>query len=669
MRESHFASVSLRTVAASACLLSLLSPMGLVARASTPEDRDLAFEAARQSVSFPENYDYRHELIAERAGKQQVNPARAAATERLAERVKGFTLHLDETSGLPLMVTTVAPGARLSGRGVRDAETAARTFLATNADIYGVAARDLSTLEKVFVTSPEGGATIVRMHQMVGGIPVFRSDFSIVMTPGENAVVGTSGTIFPNVAVGTSSKTLAVSMKDAVARASKDLAPVKSFLAGDFDDAGIDDAGYTRLSYRPDSSAVVVNPQFGEGLRARQVIFPIAAGEAIPAYYVEVNLTGELAGAGPYYSYVISAVDGRILFRMNLTADDTFSYRVFGDTAAPYRPFDSPEGIAGTPHPTGVPDNFQAAGVTTNDVAVESLLGPTDPWLAPGAVETNGNNVDAYLDVAGSDGFTAGDIRGAITAAGQFLPDWSHTNSSQDAVVRQSKAVHMFYYNNWLHDVWYPRGFNEVSFNAQTDNYGRGGARRHVGGEGEDRTGTNNANMSTPADGGRPRMQMYRFTARRTGSRFVDGLSAIVGARVVHFMSNRLVGNAPDSRTTRAARWARAGATSTALLTTVLDTDNVDGTTYAAGGQTDRSSALDASFTTTTTYSIRRYPYVVAARRRIFPLTFKDIGSGITTYPGRLRQPVPEPDGKPAEVHNSGEIWSTDAVAVFVGLS
>ena len=36
--------------------------------------------------------------------------------------------------------------------------------------------------------------------------------------------------------------------------------------------------------------------------------------------------------------------------------------------------------------------------------------------------------------------------------------------------------------------------------------------RNSVKAEGEDHSGTNNANMSTPADGSRPRMQMYRFT-------------------------------------------------------------------------------------------------------------------------------------------------------------
>src|SRR6185503_10833853 len=49
---------------------------------------------------------------------------------------------------------------------------------------------------------------------------------------------------------------------------------------------------------------------------------------------------------------------------------------------------------------------------------------------------------------------------------------------------------------------------------SQNSNYGRGGLQNdRLRAEGEDYSGTNNANMSTPADGSQPRMQMYVFTA------------------------------------------------------------------------------------------------------------------------------------------------------------
>ena len=79
----------------------------------------------------------------------------------------------------------------------------------------------------------------------------------------------------------------------------------------------------------------------------------------------------------------------------------------------------------------------------------------------------------------------------------------------------QSKAAitNAFYVVNWLHDYWYDSGFNEAAGNAQRDNFGRGGVGgdsmrvevqdNYLGGS------RNNANMSTPSDGLRPRMQMF----------------------------------------------------------------------------------------------------------------------------------------------------------------
>ena len=74
----------------------------------------------------------------------------------------------------------------------------------------------------------------------------------------------------------------------------------------------------------------------------------------------------------------------------------------------------------------------------------------------------------------------------------------------------------MFYWVNRFHDLTYLLGFNEVSGNFQNDNFGRGGlGADRVSAEGQDSSGTNNANFSTPADGGRGRMQMYIFTGRQ----------------------------------------------------------------------------------------------------------------------------------------------------------
>ena len=103
----------------------------------------------------------------------------------------------------------------------------------------------------------------------------------------------------------------------------------------------------------------------------------------------------------------------------------------------------------------------------------------------------------------------------------------------------------MFFHVNWLHDRWYEAGFDEASGNAQQNNFGLGG----IGGdpilaEGNDFSGTDNANMSTPADGSSPRMQMYRFDGPNPlPSRTSNHEALITFHEMGHYITNRLVGN------------------------------------------------------------------------------------------------------------------------------
>jgi hypothetical protein len=137
-----------------------------------------------------------------------------------------------------------------------------------------------------------------------------------------------------------------------------------------------------------------------------------------------------------------------------------------------------------------------------------------DPWLAAGATQTLGNNVDAYADRNAPDGFGGADFRATTTSAGVFDRTY---NTAQSPTVNQNQQrasiTQLFYDNNYYHDYWYDSGFNEAAGNAQTNNFGRGGAGNDaIKAEGQDYSGTDNANMQTPADGSAPIMQMYIFS-------------------------------------------------------------------------------------------------------------------------------------------------------------
>lgn len=606
-------------------------------------------------VAYPANYDVRWQLAEERAGKVGVPHEQVEAEAALSARVPGFVVHRDEVSKLPTMLVSSRPGERLSARSSRDPESAARQFIARNRNLYGLGKEELASLRQLYVSEPEGGATIVRFAQDVDGIPVFGAELAVVMDAAHR-VVGTGGTVYPDAGAGLQKAGWTWSFEDAVAQAARDLSG-RDFAPLDFQARQPDDRGYVWLSYLPDlqpgaSRVFEIDP------RARRVLFPIAAGETIPAYYVELLFEHDSVGRGAGFSLVIGADDGHVLFRKNLVSDVAFTYRMFADPTGQVRPFDSPQGIVGSPHPTGTPDSYQAPNATTVDITIDSLIGASDPWIASsGQTNAIGNNVEAYLDLS------TGRVDGVTSAPQQFLYGFDHAAASTDATVRQSKVVHLFYFNNWLHDVWYLRGFNEVSFNAQTDNYGRGGlGGDSIRAEGEDRSGTNNANMFTPADGSRPRMQMFRFTAPEP-DRDSSHDFGIVAHEWMHYMSNRLVGNASGLNNNQGGSMGEGWGDWNGLVVSVREGDDLDGC-YSTGAWATYQ-LWGPGYTTNYYYGIRRYPYSTRLDRS--PLTFKDIGPGLT-YPSGVPRNT-NVGGSASEVHNAGEIWCSMlwecAVAMF----
>ena len=125
---------------------------------------------------------------------------------------------------------------------------------------------------------------------------------------------------------------------------------------------------------------------------------------------------------------------------------------------------------------------------------------------------TRGNNVWAKDDFLG-DNIVVGN--GADGGAGLVF-DFSYAGAGADASSYIDAATtNLFYMNNVMHDIWYQYGFNEASGNFQENNYLRGGKENDfVNADAQDGSmanpkSINNANFSTPIDGGKPRMQMF----------------------------------------------------------------------------------------------------------------------------------------------------------------
>jgi|JI10StandDraft_1071094.scaffolds.fasta_scaffold00502_6 hypothetical protein len=409
------------------------------------------------------------------------------------------------TAPAPIVTTRPADPAldrvRVGDRAVVRAATPAAAAIAhveRLAATWG-APRGVATLAPI-ASLPVAGATLVRLGQAVDGVLVDRSELRVLIGA-DGAMLAASG------------------------------APVPADLARD------------RNGWRLDASAalaaatgVAVAPR--AGATADEAWFAGAAGDVIvdearvrrrwfrdgdalvPAWVVEAFTSAHDSTSGTAERVVIAAGDGRVLARRDLTAD-AFGYRVWAETTGDRRPLDGPTADF-SPHPTGAPGAGRPAFIPPPLVSVDGLNHPpgggaADPWLAPGATETVGNNVDAYSDINEPDGLSAGDFRAAATGPGVFDRVYDVTREPLASAEQQAAAItQLFYGINWLHDDWYDAGFTEAAGNGQTSNYGRGGVEGDalLAEDQDDANGgsRNNANMSTPEDGMAPRMQVYLWT-------------------------------------------------------------------------------------------------------------------------------------------------------------
>jgi extracellular elastinolytic metalloproteinase len=162
------------------------------------------------------------------------------------------------------------------------------------------------------------------------------------------------------------------------------------------------------------------------------------------------------------------------------------------------------------PLPLESPNHGPMATISNSDNPIASPYGWHDTNGAAGAeyTITRGNNTHAYEDNANANGPGYSPDGGA-----SLVFDYPFNAADDPLTYRDASITNLFYITNMMHDIFYEYGFDEVSGNFQENNYGRGGAGSdYVLAEAQDGGGTNNANFATPADGTRPRMQMYLWT-------------------------------------------------------------------------------------------------------------------------------------------------------------
>ncbi len=351
----------------------------------------------------------------------------------------------------------------------------------------------------------DSGSVIAKYKQEIYGVEVFNREFNVMMNQ-EHELVAASGFLSERRSV---DSTLAVtnfgSEYDSIATAFKTL-------GGDVANVNIASTGYDVNKYKEfgvvksDDEFQIINQP-----RAKKVMYELD-GKLVAAHYVEIEAGNVNEMDSKNFAFVIAA-DGRVLFKKNLVnSEQAFSYRVFADAAKNNLPQDGPLGDVSPWDPAKIND----LTTTIVDAELISLVaGPistNDPWLADDATITSGNNVNAYVDAVAPTGFTNGDYHAETTSAFTFDYPLKPEESHYSVANRKAAVTNLFYVNNYLHDQFYDHGFDEKSGNAQALNYGRGGEEGDVlNAEAQDNSGFNNANMSTPADGRSPQMQMYLY--------------------------------------------------------------------------------------------------------------------------------------------------------------
>ena len=445
----------------------------------------------------------------------------------LKKAAPGVEATMDSRLGLPTFIwaqrgaDVPTQASLVAGAAPSDPVVVARAYLGGLSSLYRISAQSANEVPLLFSQSLPNGGAIVKFRNHVNGIEVFREDAAVLLGA-DLKLVAMGGFI----SGGDGAAPFAVAPEVAVAVALTDW----SFAAGT---AALLRAVDTRDGYQHfDLAAGTVSSdgsQLAIPVRVKPVLFRLPT-KLVPAYYVEVQVRdGRIPFSLDSYAYVVSATDSSVLFRHNQTADVAFSYRVFAEAGGNHLPLPSPSGRNGFPHPTGVADGYQGAFVVPNLITLQNLpFSHNDPWLAPGATTTRGNNVDAFADLVAPDNFgpadpaecntaaapTGGDFHACTNSANTF--DYSYNTAAVPNISKSqimASVTNLFYMNNWLHDWYYDAGFDEAAGNAQTNNFGRGGAGNDaIFAEGQDYAALNNANMSTPADGARPGMRMYVFS-------------------------------------------------------------------------------------------------------------------------------------------------------------
>jgi hypothetical protein len=530
-------------------------------------------------------------------------PAGVAQARQRADRTewqnrlgRQGVVDLDRRTGTPRVLARL--DGTLTRASKRSPEEIATAYVRANLATLGLTAADVEGTPAT--TSLPGGVTAVQWRQSVDGIPA--ADNALRVNVGRDGrVLSLAGSPAHDLAVNASTPALDAGR---AVRAVQDDVGVHRALVRRGGPAGVRRATF----YGDDTSASLV------------------ATEGRLAWRVQYRASGDAV-----YDATVDARTGRVLRRVNMVVRDTpaLVWERF--------PGNGPGGTAATV-------DLQASG-----------------WLTATQGNLDGPNVHVYSDLDDSD--TAAASEEILRTGGEFafplqpvaapgcdaahLCAWS--SSADRTLNRNQDAVQAFYFANRFHDHLATLGFTAAAGAFEGDDAllleTMDGAAT-----GPDGTHLNNANMFTPPDGSRPRMQMYLWSSpfRRISS---GSDAAVLYHEYTHGLSSRLV---TDADGIGALNSPQAGAMGEAWSDF-----------YAMDFIVDQFPSLDTGAVGEVTMGAYTDLPGASSKLRFSPLDCPPAGADPVACPGR---PVLGSGGFTygdfgriaggAEVHADGEIWA-----------
>ena len=508
-----------------------------------------------------EDYDIRTDLserarralerLKAQAGKSelQISEARKRtidAAEKLRAGDGNLRIEFNEDLRVAEVVSPLYDGERrfLTAPSARERTAILENYLKRNAALFGVSEAQIAALEVTAdYTNPNGVLSFVHFEQKIGGVPVFRGEVKAGFTKRGEII-----RVINNLAPG---------LDDAPI--SKDFGAPQAavFAAAEHIGMQADGGDVKPVSSEPGELKITFERgRFSDETTAEKMYFPVDFGVARPAWRVL------LWTARDAFYVIVDAATGELLWRRNITQyqSRTATFGVYGNTTSLLKTADSP-----TPFTPGCLSPLVCSPPPMIARRSFTLVGNEPPyafnnlgWIPDNGLTgtpnqsdnvTDGNNVEAGIDRDGINGVDA-PVMGNPNRVFNFNynPPPGNPPPPDDPLspeFQKGAVTNAFYVVNRVHDELYRLGFTEQARNFQHFNFGRGGSEGdRVSAEIQDSSGTNNANFATPADGARPRMQMYLFT---------DGVSLnldgsldahVLVHEVTHGLSSRLHGNA-----------------------------------------------------------------------------------------------------------------------------